>query len=185
MGLEQAAVIEILLRERIRISGSVLSIVRDAHAVDDIFQQVALKALQTRDPFAEPEHVLAWALRTARHRAIDLLRARKAQCLDEAVLDLLEQHWALAPSEDVSARVEALQYCVGELPEHSRSLLRLRYEEGLPCAGMAARLRRSVDAVYQSLSRVHRRLRLCVEHRLAASDGPSLPERQPLGGALT
>ena len=34
MGLGQSAVVQVLLRERIRISGSVMPIVRDAHAVE-------------------------------------------------------------------------------------------------------------------------------------------------------
>jgi RNA polymerase sigma-70 factor (ECF subfamily) len=169
MGLEKGVVVETLLRERIRISGSVLVIVRDTHAGDDIFQQVVLKALQTCDHFTGPEHLLAWALRAARHRAVDLLRAHKVQCLDESVLDFLEQHWARSSTHEITGHVEALQECLERLPEQSRCLLRLRYEEGLPCAGVAARLRHSVCAVYHSLSRVHHRLRLCVEQRLDAA----------------
>jgi RNA polymerase sigma-70 factor (ECF subfamily) len=184
MGLEQSAVIQILLRERIRISGSVMPIVRDANEVDDIFQQVALKALQTRDHFTEPEHLLAWALRTARCRAVDLLRDRKVQCLDESVLDLLEEHWAHSPSREISDRIDALRQCLKKLPEPARSLLRLRYHEGLPCAGVAERLRRSVDAVYQRLSRVHRQLRQCVEQRVLAAGPLPAPENTALGQAL-
>jgi RNA polymerase sigma-70 factor, ECF subfamily len=167
MGLGQSGVVQVLLRERIRICGAVLPVVRDAHAADDIFQQVTLQALQQREPFAEPDHVLAWALRAARHRAIDVARARKARCLDAATLDLLERQWAAHSAAEVSARVEALRQCLERLPESARALLRLRYDEGLPCAGVAERLRRSLDAVYQNLSRVHRQLRQCVEARLA------------------
>ena len=177
MGLEKNVIVQLLLRERIRLSGSALAIVRDTHAVDDLFQQVVLKALQTGDHFTGPEHLLAWALRAVRHRAIDLLRARKVQRLDDAVLDLLEQQWARGSTPEITGRVEALQQCLEMLPEPSRSLLRLRYEEGLPCASVAERLRRSLDAVYQRLSRVHQQLRLCVEQRLfAAGQLPAVGE---------
>src|SRR5262249_41378697 len=135
----------------------------------DLFQQVVLKALQICDHYSGPEHLLAWALRAVRHRAIDLLRERRAQCLDEAVLDLLEQQWARSSTHEITDRVEALQQCLENLPERSRSLLRLRYEDGLPCAGVPERLRNSIDAVYQSLSRVHHQLRLCVEQRLLSA----------------
>jgi RNA polymerase sigma-70 factor (ECF subfamily) len=183
MGLDKGVVVQVLLRERIRLSGSVMPIVRDGHAVDDLFQQVVLKALQGCDHFTEPEHVLAWALRAIRHRAVDLVRSRKAQCLDDAVLDLLEQHWARSSTHEIIDRVEALQHCLGKLPERSRSLLRLRYEDGLPCAGVAGRLRQSVEAVYQSLSRLHHQLRLCIEQRLAASGQLTAVAEQSLGGA--
>jgi len=178
MGLGQSAVVQVLLRERIRISGSVMPIVRDAHAVDDIFQQVTLQALQMPSDFTEPGHVVAWALRAARHRAIDLVRTCKPVPLDDATLDLLEQEWAARPTAEFTGRIEALRQCLDRLPAEARSLLRLRYDEGLPCAGVAERLRHSLDAVYQSLSRVHRQLRQCVERRLGTSS------QHPFGGAV-
>ena len=67
MGLSGNAIVEVLLRERVRISASVLPILRDVHAGDDVFQQVVLQALEGREQFREPEHLLAWSLRAARH----------------------------------------------------------------------------------------------------------------------
>jgi RNA polymerase sigma-70 factor, ECF subfamily len=166
MGLDQNTVVQVLLRERIRISASVLSILRDVHAADDVFQQVVLQGLQCREQFREPEHVLAWGLRVARHRAIDILKKRGAECLDDAVLELLEHQWDAVPAGELDARVEALHRCMDKLPEPSRRLLRLRYEEGLRCTTVAGRLGRSLDAVYQSLSRIHRQLRQCVEREV-------------------
>jgi RNA polymerase sigma-70 factor (ECF subfamily) len=171
MGLSSNTIVQILLRERVRISASVMSILRDAHAADDVFQQVVLQALEGREHFREPEHLLAWALRVARHRAIDALPKRPTRCLDGSVLELLEQQWAEAPADDVPARVEALHRCLEKLPASARQLLRLRYEDGLRCTSVAERLGRTVDAVYQSLSRVHRQLRQCVEARLKAAQG--------------
>jgi RNA polymerase sigma-70 factor (ECF subfamily) len=174
MGLNENTVAQVLLRERVRISAAVVGILRDPHAADDIFQQVVLQALEGRDQFREPEHLLAWALRAARHRALDAVQKRAARCLDPAVLELLEQDWA--SSEDVSPRVDALHRCLDKLPEPARELLRLRYEDDLRCAAVADRLGRSVDAVYQNLSRIHRQLRQCVERQLSAAEPPSLGE---------
>jgi RNA polymerase sigma-70 factor (ECF subfamily) len=179
MALDPQTVVQILLRERVRLSASVIAILRDHHAADDVFQQVVLQALQSCGQFREPEHVLAWALRTARHRALDILGKSRPQCLDNGVLRLLEEQWASVPATEVSARVEALQGCLERLPEQARQLLRLRYEDGLSCSAVARRLRNTVAAVYQSLSRVHRQLRLCVERRLAAADQGSV------GGAFS
>jgi RNA polymerase sigma-70 factor (ECF subfamily) len=179
MALDQETVVQILLRERLRLAGSVMVILRDAHLADDIFQQVVLQALPITEQFREAEHVRAWALRTARHRALDLCRGRKLQCVDAGVLDLLEQDWSGTSSDDMAERVEALHHCLDKLPEGSRKLLRLRYEEGLRCATVAERLRRSVDAIYQSLSRVHRQLRECVQGKLQAAGGGTLGEVVP------
>jgi RNA polymerase sigma factor (sigma-70 family) len=168
MALEKDQIVQTLLHERIRISGSVMPIVRDANTVDDLYQQVVLKALQTCDHFTEPQHLLAWALRSIRHRAIDLLRSHRVQCLDEAVLDLLEQQWTRTPSDEISGRVEALRQCLESLPERSRSLLRLRYEEG-----------RNACAIAFALS-----IRVCRAFITSCgcvwTDGSSKPARCPL-----
>jgi len=178
MGLSPNTIVQILLRERVRVSAFVMAILRDANAADDVFQQVVLQALEGHEHFREPEHLLAWALRVARHRALDALPRHAPRCLDGPVLELLEQQWAAAPADDVPARVEALHRCLEKLPAAARELLRLRYEDGLRCTTVADRLGRTVDAVYQSLSRLHRQLRQCVEGRLKAG-------QQSLGEALS
>ena len=68
-------------------------------------------------------------------------------------------------------RADALRACVERLPEKSRRLLELRYEDDLPCDEIAARVGSSIDAVYQNLSRIRGRLEECVRRRL------ELPER--------
>jgi RNA polymerase sigma-70 factor (ECF subfamily) len=170
MGMDQNDVVKILLRERVRLVGLALAICRDVHAAEDVFQQLVLRGLETNNRFREAEHVLAWALRTARHRAADV-RGGRAQPLDSDVLDLLASDQAIAPS-DGGDRAEALRCCLEGLPAVKREILRLRYEEGLAGAAVARRLKRTVDAVYQTLSRTHRDLRDCIERRLtAASSG--------------
>jgi RNA polymerase sigma-70 factor (ECF subfamily) len=177
MGLHQNTVVQVLLRERVRIVASVVGMLRDVHAADDVFQQVVLQALQGREQFVEREHLIAWALRAARHRSIDLLQKRGARCLDEAVLELLEDQWATVPDDGLTPRVEALQHCMEKLPPPARRLLQLRYEDGLRCNAVADRLGRTVDAIYQNLSRIHRQLRECIERQLNAPPRPSLSSR--------
>lgn len=170
MGLDPNSVVEVLLRERLRVVASAVGILRDVHAADDIFQQVVLQALQAREQFKERDHLIAWALRAARHRALDQLQKRGAICLDESVLDLLEGQWASVSHEDLSIRVESLHHCMEKLPPPARRLLQLRYVDGLRCNVVADRLGRTVDAIYQNLSRIHRQLRECIEQRLKRAE---------------
>jgi RNA polymerase sigma-70 factor (ECF subfamily) len=170
MGLDQNSVVQVLLRERMRIVASVVGILRDVHAADDIFQQVVLQALEGRQQFTERDHLVAWSLRAARHRALDHIQKRGALCLDEAVLELLEGQWATVSHDELTTRVESLHRCMEKLPAPARRLLQLRYEDGLRCTAVAERLGRTVDAIYQNLSRVHRQLRECIEQRLKAAE---------------
>lgn len=170
--LDTNGIVQLLLRERVRITALVVAVLRDVHASDDVFQQVVLAALQAPHPFRDGDHLTAWAIRTARHRAVDHLRKQRICTLDEAALDALEAHWLAVPAHEPPARVEALEGCLEKLPQQAREVLRLRYEAGLSCGEVATRLHRTTDAVYQTLSRLHRRLRECVETQLERTEHP-------------
>jgi RNA polymerase sigma factor (sigma-70 family) len=165
--LEPDAVVRVLLRQRLRMAAIAAAIVRDAHAAEDVFQQVVLEALEYRSQFQDPGHVLAWSLRAVRFRAVDLARQRRLRTVSDAVLDQLEARWSDPSDDRLADNARALQRCLGELPAAARDLLRMRYDEGLPVASIAGRLGRTVDAVYKSLSRLHRMLRDCVRNQSA------------------
>lgn len=165
-GLEPDTVVQVLLRERVRIAASAALIVRDCHTADDIFQQVVLLALEHRAELRDQDHLLAWSLRTARHKAVDWVRSRRLRPLPNGVLDLLEADWRDAGGIGSSDQTDALRRCVGKLGVEARGLLQMKYADGLSVAVMADRLHRSTDAVYQRLSRLHRALRGCVEREL-------------------
>ena len=46
MVLEPDTIVQVLLRERLRVTALAAAVVRDVHAADDIFQQVVLAALE-------------------------------------------------------------------------------------------------------------------------------------------
>jgi len=172
MTMEPDTVVQILLRERMRVTAAAAAVVRDVHAADDIFQAVVLGALEHCTRFHEPDHVLAWSLRAARHRAVDLARRRHLRTLPDDVLDLLEAKWDDPTGPHESDRAEALHRCLGKLTGSAKTLLNLRYADGLAANAIAGKLRRSADAVYQNLSRVHRALRACVEREMSRIHGP-------------
>jgi len=172
MAIERDALVQILLRERVRLTASAAVIARDVHAADDIYQQVVLAALQAADTFRDARHVLAWGLRAVRHRALDLAHRRRLVPLPDHVLDQMESDWADTESA-WSDRAEALHRCLDRVAGPAREVLRLRYTDGLTAVAIAGRLRRTADAVYQMLSRTHRALRQCVESELGRVDQPA------------
>jgi RNA polymerase sigma-70 factor (ECF subfamily) len=176
MTLEPDSIVQVLLRERLRVTALASTVTRDVHAADDIFQQVVLAALESRAQFRGSDHVLAWALRAARHRALDFARSRRLRSLPDHILDMLEAQWADPAGAAVSDRGEALHRCLGRVTASARELLQMRYGEGLTAIEVAARLCRTADAVYQALSRIHRALRECVEKELAVPESPNTRE---------
>lgn len=167
MMLTEAQILQCLMAARTRLSAAVWLVVRDTHGAEDIFQNVTLKAMAGRATFETEAALLSWAFITARREAIDWIRRcrRETVGLDDGLLDLLDREWRVA-SPAQSARLDALAECLQSTSGEARELLRLRYDEGHSCEEVAARVGLGLDAVYQRLSRLHRRLRECVEGKL-------------------
>ncbi len=169
--LTEPQILQYLMAARTRLSAAVWLVVRDTHGSEDIFQNVTLKAMAGRSTFEGEAALMSWAFITARREAIDWLRRsrREAVGLDEGVLDLLDREWQAAVPAP-SARLDALSECLQSTPDEARELLRLRYEDGHSCEEVAARVGLGLDALYQRLSRLHRRLRECVEGKLTPAE---------------
>jgi RNA polymerase sigma-70 factor (ECF subfamily) len=170
MEIEPDVIVQVLLRERLRITALAAAVVRDVHAADDIFQQVVLSALEVAARFRDTDHVLAWSFRAARHRAVDVARSRRLRSLPDEVLDLMESRWIDPAVVANSDRGEALHHCLGRLGTSARELLQMKYADGLSAAAIADRMRRTSAAIYQNLCRIHRALRDCVEKELSGRE---------------
>jgi len=143
-------------------------VVQDAHAAEDIFQNVALKAMTREVSFETEGAPLSWAFITARREGIDWLRRhhRETTGLDAEILELLEREWQSAPAPASGARLEALRDCLSAAPESARRLLKLRYFDGYNCEEVAEQMGTGLDAIYKRVSRLHESLRQYIEGKL-------------------
>ena len=66
MNLSEQDILRIVMKSRDRIAAAAWVVVRDAHAAEDIFQNVALKALKQGIDFPAEGALLSWAFITAR-----------------------------------------------------------------------------------------------------------------------
>ena len=168
MALSEQGILQQLMSQRDRISAAAWLVVRDAHIAEDIFQNVALKALAKEVGFDSDGALMSWAFITARREGIDWLRRQKNApvSLDETILELLEAEWASESLGQARGRSQALRDCLSELPAKSRELLKMRYFDGQRCEEVAASLNTKLDAIYKRLSRLHQVLKGCIETKL-------------------
>lgn len=168
MALSEQDILRVLMKSRDRIAAAAWVVVRDAQAAEDIFQNVAIKAMTKEVSFDAEGAVLSWAFITARREGIDWVRRYRNETpvLDAEILTLLERDW-LTASQYEDSRTEALRSCLRELPQKSGEILQLRYFEGLTCGTISERLDVGLNAIYKRLSRLHQALKECVETRLA------------------
>lgn len=177
MPFTESVILQILMKWRSRISAAAWVIIRDAHAAEDIFQNVALKALTKDVTFDSESQLLSWAFVTSRRNAIDWLRSQRREesvlqsMLAHDVLNRLDHDWQAEGSSPGQSRISAMEDCLKSTTEEARELLRLRYSEGFSCEEASAKLGIGLNAVYKRLSRLHESLRQCIEGRLASSSG--------------
>ena len=173
--LSEPDILQTLMKWRTRVSAAAWVVIRDAHAAEDIFQNVALKAMTRAVKFENEAALMSWAFITARREGIDWLRRhqRETLCLDADILELLGQEWQSEAAHPAGAKVEALQDCLAAAPEAARRLLKLHYFDGYSCEEVAEQMGLGLNAIYKRVSRLHEGLKECIEGKLgnAAAHG--------------
>lgn len=148
------------------------SLIRDRHTRDDVFQELSLTLWEQLDSYDPARPFAPWARGIAARKILERRRQDARFPLTfspetiQAVIDAYDRREAA-----VSQRSTALRQCVDELPDTSKELLTLKYEEGIPAEEIGRRTGRSPDAIYQAFSRLLDRLEDCVQGRMKVQDG--------------
>lgn len=148
----------------------------DAH---DILQDTNLVLWQKFDQFERGTNFHAWAREVARYRVLRYrqMHLNDAPTLEPHVLDALARHRDTTDDRREQLYSDALPDCIRKLSEDDRELLHLRYASGAAVQSLAKKLNRSANAISQSLARIRRLLRKCVDDAIRRKD----PERGMLG----
>jgi RNA polymerase sigma-70 factor (ECF subfamily) len=146
--------------------------------VDDVAQEVFLIAhrrFTEFDPGQGP--FIAWIRGIARRVVANEHRGagrRMRVMRSSALAEVLARSEESQPA-DALVRGElhhALTSCLEQLPEHGRSLIRMRYQDDLDAETMGKEVGRDANAVRQSLFRLRDILRRCIDGRM---DGMAWP----------
>jgi RNA polymerase sigma-70 factor (ECF subfamily) len=159
------------LKAERRIFGYILTLLPHRADAEDVLQEVSAIMWEKFDERDPPRDFVAWGCRIAYFRIQDYRKSqRRCRVLySDAMLEqvsgtLLEE----APALHLDERREALAGCVDRLGRRDRELLAERFKDGATAQSTAARLGRSVDAVYKALARIRKSLYECVARTLAA-----------------
>ncbi len=168
---QQEEYLKLLFGCELEIRAFIGSIIRGSHDCDDLFQEVALTLWKEFSRYDRSRSFGAWARGIA---AVKLMQRwdqtkRLPIVLPPEAIQAISR--AFDRSEELaSQKADALEDCLDQLPEKSRQLLSLRYERSLKIEQIAQELQATLDAVYQSLSRLRVKLQDCVNRRLAAQE---------------
>jgi RNA polymerase sigma-70 factor (ECF subfamily) len=166
---KQEEYLKLLFGCELEIRAFIGSLVRGSQDCDDVFQEVALTLWKEFARYDRSRSFGAWARGIASMKLMqrwDKIKRLPVVLSPEAIQAVAS---AFDRSEaSTSRQSEALEHCLDQLPEKSRHLLELRYERSMKIEQIAAELQATLDAIYQSLSRIRARLQDCVNRRLSA-----------------
>ena len=172
MALDHDSCVRLLIRERVKLVGYIRAILGDAHAAEDVFQQVSVLVLKKSQEIHDADHFLGWMRRAARLEALNAARKSKREplALDSRVAEMLDPHWQRYDAIESSDLIESLRTCLEKLTPNARQLVQMRYHEDLTSSQIADRLNRNVKTVYQAISRARQTLAQCVRNQTAPLD---------------
>ena len=170
----QAAAAE-FISDRHRLGAFVNGLLRDPHAAEDVLQEVWVRLAAETVKGTRLKSQPAWCRGVARILVLRHWEHQKSakvfadSAVMEAFLERVEQTFAESDhsADEGSARQSALNDCVRVLPEKSRRMLSLRYEERVPMDEVARVMGQTFDAVTKALYRLRRALMECVARKLS------------------
>jgi RNA polymerase sigma-70 factor (ECF subfamily) len=168
MALSQTDFLAEFLKIERDLRAMIAAMVPDASFRDDVFQETSIviwKKFQQYDP---EKPFKAWARGIASFEVLKYRSKLSKMPLafsEEALIAIVD---AYSESEEFEApKVEALKNCIAQLPEKSNAIIKYHYENKLKAEEIASLLKLSLDNIYQTLSRVRKKLKQCVQLRLS------------------
>ncbi|HYG99072.1 MAG TPA: sigma-70 family RNA polymerase sigma factor [Terriglobales bacterium] len=142
-------------------------LVHDRALAEEIAQDVFVQFYKALPSLRSEEHAVSWLRRVAVHRAIDQTRRRGAR--PEVPLEEVAEP-ATRPAEDDLMLSRRLRDLVASLPEKTRSVVVLRYQEDMgpeeisttlemPVATVKSHLQRGLAMLREKLTRALREAR--------------------------
>jgi RNA polymerase sigma-70 factor len=151
--------------------------VTDFADAEDVLQKVSSIAVSKFDNFdtdGDANAFVAWTIAIARFEILRHLRDRatdRHEYIAESLEQIAEAFEDIAPEYD--KRREALAECMQHVKGRSRDVLEQRYGAGLKTSAIARLLGLTPGNVSVILNRAYRKLRECVDGRIAAEAGTS------------
>ena len=147
----------------------ILSLVPRPVDAEEILQETNLVIWTKSQQFQPGTNFRAWACQIAYFEVLKYRERKQREKLhfNPELMELIAAE-SLQQAELMDRRRQALADCLLKLRESDRALIQTRYSPDGEGPGIADRLGRPINSIYQSLSRIRKTLLECINRRLAA-----------------
>jgi RNA polymerase sigma-70 factor (ECF subfamily) len=165
---EREALAELVRRHQRQLRAYVAAICADLGAVDDLAQEVFLRAFQAIERLTDVEVFGAFLRGIARntvkeHYRRDFCRAQRYVEFVDAAMEIGSRGDDDSSWIDDGRLLDKLRNCLSRLPQRSRRLLDLRYQQEKRSTEIGDELEMNGPAVRAALRRIRRALLKCIQ----------------------
>lgn len=159
---------DLLTAHQGQIFGYIFAAVRNLDDAEELYQQTSLVLWRKFADYRPGSDFARWACKTAKFEILHFQRdhRRNAVRFSAQALSNLAEVQTSADDDAKHFGQETLGQCVDLLSEEDQRLVRLCYGQQYSVKQAAAELHRSVQTLYNSLSRIRRSLFECIQRRM-------------------
>lgn len=139
------------------------SMVANLDDAEDVLQQTAYDIATNFDEYDPERPFTAWAIGIAKYKVLAYRRdsGRSREVFNNDALEQIASAYT-DHSDALSENARALNHCMEKLSDKARTLVELRYSQGLKPASIADQIGTSPSTVSNALSRTRESLRTCI-----------------------
>ena len=168
-------VLKLALEYRVELVAYARSLLGNYAAAEDAVQDAMLVVVKKFDQFREGTSMLAWCRAIVRLEVLRMKqqhqreRSLTERLLDDAIDAAFDEFQTAQRRDDAQVWHEALERCLGRVPERGRSVLQARFVDELSYQQIGQRVGMTLEAVRKALFRLKKQVRLCVETSLGGA----------------
>ena len=165
-------VLKAALEYRVELLSYARSLLGNYAVAEDAVQDAMLVVVKKFDQFQEGTSILAWCRAIVR---LEVLRIKQrhqrelsltARLLNDAIDAAFDEFQTAQRGEAVRDWHEALERCLGRVPDRGREVLQARFADELSYEQSGRRVGMTLEAVRKALFRLKKQLRSCMETSL-------------------
>jgi RNA polymerase sigma-70 factor (ECF subfamily) len=164
---------DLLTQHQGRIFGYIFAAVQNLSDAEELYQETSIVLWRKFADYQPDTNFGHWACKVAKFEILHFLRTQRRNriCFSDQILSDLADIPARETDNAFVDHQQLLAGCVNELQPFDQQLVELCYGSHRTVKQIAVELQRSVQTLYNSLSRIRRLLFACVHRKLAEEDG--------------
>lgn len=155
---------QLFLRYQPRLYAMIRAQIVNRSDAEDVMQEVATVLWKQFEDYQPGTHFDRWAFRIARLQTLKYFEKRRHQRLvfDVDVMEMITME-VESTNDNLDETREALEHCLGKLPDKDRQVVKMRYQPGATNRSVADAVGKSDAAISRALNRIYGLLLNCIQ----------------------